>query len=395
MAGTVTRSAPAESAAAGKRPLHVLHVVTGLGPGGAETVLYRLATYPSTIRHEVLCLTGRDRYSSMLEEKGIVVHHLEWTRVLSSGAAALRLHRFIRSSEADLVQAWMYRANLLAGLSSRIAGKPVVWNIRCSSLYPLRPASRLVAYAGGALARWLPRFIVNCSEQSALLHDGLGYGAAEGAVIPNGYDPREFHPDEDSRSKIRESLGIAPDCFLVGSIGRWHAQKGFPILLKATRLLRDRGIRLRLLLAGRGLDESNAELAALIRGSCAEGLVDLLGERSDIPDIDRALDLHVLASIGSEGFPNVVAETMLSGTPNVATNVGDAELIVGDTGWVVSPSDPVGLADAIEEAHGDWECSPGDWQRRRRNARTRIVDNFSLDRMVRAYEEVWRKVANA
>jgi glycosyltransferase involved in cell wall biosynthesis len=141
------------------------------------------------------------------------------------------------------------------------------------------------------------------------------------------------------------------------------------------------------------MDGANAELAQLVRQSgCAEA-VQLLGERSDVRDIARALDLHVLASIGSEGFPNVVAETMLSGTPNVVTDVGDSALIVGDTGWVVSPADAGALADAVEAAYKQRAAAPEEWARRRDSARKRIVENFSLERMIRAYEGVWQKVA--
>jgi glycosyltransferase involved in cell wall biosynthesis len=289
----------------------------------------------------------------------------------------------------------MYRSNLLAGLSGRVAGKPVVWNIRCSSLEPLRFSSRAVARLGGVLARWVPRFVINCSSQSVSIHDRLGYGAAEGAVIPNGYDPEVLTMDEKARSRTRRALGLRGGAFVIGTVGRWHVQKGIPLLLQAVRLLRERGIPVRLVLAGRGLDSENPELAKIIQESGCSDQVERLGQRRDIPDIARALDLHVLASIGSEGFPNVVAETMLAGTPNVATDVGDAAHIVGDTGWVVGPGQADALADAIGAAHEEWASSPAQWQRRRKAARQRIVDNFSLESMATAYEKVWRQVVRS
>lgn len=375
-----------------KKLLRVLHVINGLGPGGAETVLYRLVTHPSDVQHEVISLARPDWYSSLLEHAGIVVHHLNWS-MPSAAVASLRLHRLIRQSQADVVQAWMYRSNLLAGLSAHVAGKPVVWNIRCSSLGPIRVPSRLVAYLGGALARWVPRFIINCSAQSTILHKRWGYGAAEGAVIPNGYDPEYFQIDERARAVTRSSLGLKPGTFVIGTIGRWHAQKGLPVFLEALRLLRERKIPARLLLTGRGLDLQNDELAQLISASGCADHVQQLGERRDIPIIARALDLHVLASIGAEGFPNVVAETMLSGTPNVVTDIGDSALIVGETGWVVPPRDAEKLANAIDEAFREWSSSPVQWAKRREAARSRIADNFSMDRMACAYEDVWKKVA--
>jgi len=251
----------------------------------------------------------------------------------------------------------------------------------------------MVVLASGLLAPWIPDFVVNCSTRSAAFHDRLGYQFALGAVIHNGYDQATFCPDNAARMRSRESLGISPEAFLIGSIGRWHFQKGIPILLQAVRIVGERGYPLSCLLVGRGLDSSNSKLTKLIARYGCSDLVRAIGERSDVPDIARALDLHVLASVGSEAFPNVVAETLLSGTPNVVTDVGDTALMVGDTGWVVSPRDPGKLADAIEKAWCEWRDHPELWAARRSAARRQIADNYTLDRMANAYEEIWRKVA--
>jgi glycosyltransferase involved in cell wall biosynthesis len=133
-------------------------------------------------------------------------------------------------------------------------------------------------------------------------------------------------------------------------------------------------------------------MEAIERVGCRDFVVPL-GSRSDVRDRARALDLHVLASCGAEAFPNVVAETMLSGTVNVVTDVGDSAFIVGDTGRVIPPREPGQLADAIIEAHRERSESRDEWTARGLAARARIADNFSFDRMLRNYEQIWRKVA--
>lgn len=374
-------------------PLRVLHVISGLGLGGAETVLFRLVTHARDMHHEVVCLGPRDWYSDRLEQEGIRVHHIEFPSLAGGLAGARTLYRLIKSSSPDLVQGWMYRGNIVGGLCARIAGKPVVWNVRSSTLGPLRRRSRILARLGGPLAHWVPDYVINCSQESARLHARFGYDAVEGRTIPNGYDASHFRPDDRARAAVRQSLGIGPDTFVIGSIGRWHPQKGFPQLLEALRLLRERNTPVQLLMVGRDLDEENAELKQLVDQSGCGDCIRMIGERGDIADLARAPDLHVLASIGVEAFPNVVAETMLSGTPNVVTDVGDAAFIVGDSGWVVPPGDAPRLADAIQQAYGEWASSPDRWTRRREAARQRIADKFTIDAMVDAYQEVWRRIA--
>lgn len=373
--------------------VRVLHVITGLGPGGAETVLYRLAMRQSDIKHEIICLAGRDEwYTPTLEQHGITVHHLDMSSVPSGVSGAVQLRRLIERSKADVLQCWMYRPNVLAGMFGRLAGIPVIWNIRCSSPELLGFTSRLWAHAGGFLARWVPSFIIICSNRSTEFHSGGGYSRVDQRVIHNGYDPQAFFPDDEERSETRRSLGIAADEFLIGSVARWNAYKNIPMLLRAARIAHDRGVRLKCLLVGHQLDTGNPELMKAIDEAGCGGLVVPLGRRTDVQRIARALDLHVLAS-RSEGFPNVVAETMLSGTPNAATDVGDAGLVIGDTGWVVPSEEAEAMATAIRSADREWRDQPEKWQGRRTAARKRIVEEFSLGKMADAYEEVWRSCA--
>jgi len=87
----------------------------------------------------------------------------------------------------------------------------------------------------------------------------------------------------------------------------------------------------------------------------------------------------------------VVAEAMGCGVPCVVTDVGDARMIVDDTGWCVSPGNSIALADALKEAMR--ELSEGDWSERSSQCRQRIAKHFSIDRMVENYTTVWGNVA--
>ena len=338
----------------------------------------------------MICLGPRDWYSARIEEKGVRVWHLGMTSAISSVTAARGLARLIRQRRPDVIQSWMYFANVLSSVFSR--GTPVVWGIHGSTLEHLGAPSHFFARAGGLGSRWLSDFVINCSERSATIHNKLGYGRVPNRVIPNGYDPEAFRFDVKSRAATRRALGIQPHEFVAGSISRWHSQKDIPNLLRGLALAAGQGVPIRCLLIGRGLDPGNADLAHAIRRNGCEQIVELLGSRSDVAELARALDLHLLSSSGGEAFPNVVAETMLTGTPNLVTDVGNSAFMVGETGWVVPAQDPARMAEGMSEAYREWSQRNDRWQQRRVEARRRIVERFTFDRMIHAYEEVWEGV---
>ena len=104
----------------------------------------------------------------------------------------------------------------------------------------------------------------------------------------------------------------------------------------------------------------------------------------------NGLDIYVQSSSYGEGFPNVVAESMACGTPCVATDVGDASFIIGKTGWIVSPNNPIELAKAIEKAL--CELGTKDWKKRCNKVRLRIKENFDVIKMLKLYNKFWNKI---
>ena len=144
----------------------------------------------------------------------------------------------------------------------------------------------------------------------------------------------------------------------------------------------------KVILVGNDLTEDNKELQSLIIDNDCSRYILSLGRRRDIPSVMNGFDLFVLSS-SSEAFPNVLNEAMACGTPCVTTDVGDAALIIGGTGWVVPPKDPQALANAMFAAMEEKKNSPQAWQARKQACRQRIVDNFSIEKMVSGYHNVW------
>ena len=378
--------------------LRVTHVITGLGQGGAESVLFRLATYPDQrVRHSIVSLTDEGVYGARLRNAGVAVHALGMPRGRLTLDGFLALRRLLARERPDAVQTWMYHADLIGGLAARLAGvRALAWGIRNSGAHLQRSSrsARLVLKLCALLSGRLPAAIVCAARDSAARHRQYGYRPDRLVVIANGYDLSRYQPDAAAGRRMRELWQVAEGTPLVGCVARWDPLKDHANLLGAVAALarggRDRGLQC--VLVGRGMSPGNADLMALIDNLGLRGRILLAGPSDDVPAVMNALDLHVLSSC-AEGFPNVVAEAMACGTPCVVTNVGDAAHIVGATAPVVPPEQPEALAQGVAAALDDIAArgreavgAPG---------RARVLAEFDLAHMVTAYEALWRRIAGA
>lgn len=371
--------------------MKVLHVITSLNDGGAEAVLYRLITKNPEHNHRVVSLMDEGKYGPLLEDLGIRVFCLGMNPGKPSVRRFWKLMRLIRSEAPDVVQTWMYHSDLFGGLAAKLTGvKMIFWGIHHSTLEKGKAKRTTIAIAkvSAVLSRIVPEKIVCCAKKSREVHRDIGYSPTKLVVIPNGYDLSKFRVDGQSGSQLRASLGVIPETFLLGTVGRYDPFKDHDNLLSALNELQLSGVDFKCLLVGSGLTTDNPELMARITEL---GLIDniiLAGQRTDIPAVMNALDLHVLSS-SSEGFPNVLAEAMACGTPAVSTDVGDAGEIVGDPALLCPPRNPKALSELMLAMHAEWLKRPDDWAERRIRCVEHIKSNFSIERMVAAYEKCW------
>jgi glycosyltransferase involved in cell wall biosynthesis len=372
--------------------LNIVHIITSVSDGGAETVLYRLCTHDKQNRHTVISLMDSGKYGALLEASGIAVHCLGMPRGRMTLTGLWRLWRLLRSERPDVVQTWMYHADFIGGIVARLARIPIVnWGIRNSNLEPGKSARStiLIAQVCAWLSHWIPTAIVSCSAKAASDHQALGYAMGKFTIIPNGYNMVEFAPDPEARAQLRREWGVSEQTIFLGMVARYDPLKDHANLVNALQLIKHKKVSFQCALVGAEMDSNNHELCRLIESQGIRDNVLLLGERHDIPGVMNALDIHVLSSIG-EAFPNVLAEAMACMTPCVTTDVGDAAVIVGDTGWIVPPSNSELLANAISEAIAKMQNAE-QWAVRRSMCRERVVLNFSLERMVDNYHNAWRR----
>ncbi len=375
-------------------PIKLWQVITSTDVGGAETHLLRLieALDPGQVSMRVACLLPEGALASRMRAAGAQVASLNLApgpAALTRGVGALR--RLLAAWPADLVQTWMYHADLLELLAARPLKMPVVWTLRCSDLdlTRYRRSTRLVLKACVALSRLKePRVIVDNSQSGLDFHAGLGYPRAKLRLIPNGFDTARLAPDAAEGGRRRALLGWGPEHLVVGHVARLDPAKDHAGFLHAARMLAGRLPAARFLLIGQGVEPGNPFFAACqeppLAGRCA-----LLGRRDDVPQWLTAMDVFAQSSL-SEGLPNALGEALAAGLPVAASEAGDTRALLGPAGRVVPVGQPYALAEALEQL---LRLPALKRQALGALGRRRMQEGYSLEAMAGAYLGLYRELA--
>jgi glycosyltransferase involved in cell wall biosynthesis len=373
--------------------VNVLHVIIGLEAGGAEHVLRRLVQSHRDhreIRHSIVSLTEYGELGEQLRADGLEVRALGMRGLLGAPRVALQLSRIMRERRPDIVQTWMYHADLMGGLAAKAVGiQNIIWGVRSADMIKGTAYSTfLIRRICAQLSRWLPVKIICAAEASRAAHEAIGYDASKMMVIPNGFDVPAIELLTQPRQSLRSQCGWSGDEFVIGCVGRFNYYKDHANFVEAAGLLAASRPAARFLMVGKGLDSTNDELRTMIART---GVVDrfrLLGLRTDISNCLAAMDAFCLPS-RSEGFPNVVGEAMSVGIPVVATDVGDVRVLMADTGIIVPKENAAALSAALAEIM----AMPPDARRGRGlTGRQRIAMEFSMTRTRERFESVYESL---
>jgi len=368
--------------------LRIALCITDLQVGGAEQNLVELATRLDRERFApaVYCLGPRPVEPSSscvpaLEAAGVGVFCLGARGLRHAPAALWRLTRLLKQQQPDLVQCFLFHANLLGRIAARWAGvSKVVAGLRVAERH-----SRWHLWADRRTSRLVDRYV--CVSQAV-----ADFAAAEGGiaadklvVIPNGIDTTKYPAPSPADLG---GLGVPAGRQAITFVGRLEEQKGLRWLLETAPEWLDRLGGYDLLLVGKGPQQS--QLEALARQGGISDRVHFAGWRPDVPQILAASRVLVLPSRW-EGMPNVVLQAMATGLPVLATDVeGVRELLgpqaeaqtvpYGDTrAWAARLTELLSTAGLAAELGA-------------RN-RLRAAGEFSVERMVAAYESLWESRA--
>jgi len=369
--------------------MRVLHIISGLDVGGAETFLLRLIPHLQNagLQSSVIYLSGEGQLVSDYRKAGINVYDCRLDRGLAAVLGLCKLFFRVKSEKPDLVQTWMYHADLVGSILGLLFRKRVFWGVRQSNLgAQLNKRSTLfIARVCSRISKYLPRSIIYNSEAARVSHESIGYSRSKAEVVHNGIDCQKFTEQLDAGRLIRTELRIPQNALVVGHIARYDLQKDHATLLKAMPVVRAKLPNVHFVLVGKGITWSNAELFSKFDHAEDSRWLHLLGHRSDIANLLVSMDI-VCSSSRGESFPNVVLEAMASGLPCVSTNVGDVAKLIGETGIIVQPEAPKALADSCISL---LSCSPDDRRELGERARQRVLNQFSLEKTAARFVEIY------
>lgn len=378
--GFMLRPTPtdASSPGAAERPVHVCHVVLSLEPGGLENGVVNVINGLNTteFRSSVCCVRRGGEFAARIRPNVPVV-----CMGLQSGIdplTVLGMARLFRNSRVDIVHTRNVTAFFYGLVAARLAGVPAVVHSEHGRTFPERPrramAQRLMLRGTDAA------FAVSAQLRADLVRE-LGVDRERFEVIHNGVDVTAFcaaGPHVPS-----------PRTMCIGSVGRLVPVKNYSLLLQAFARL-PLSLPCRLVLVGDG-----SERAALSKLATELGILDRVefaGHRDDVAQLLRAMDIFVLPSL-SEGLSNTLLEAMAAGVPVIASDVGGNREIVEseDSGLLFRCGDiehaAAQLLRLVENA--TFRRSLG------QAGAARVRKEFSIEAMIRRYENLYRRVWEA
>ncbi|MBL8232756.1 MAG: glycosyltransferase family 4 protein [Bryobacterales bacterium] len=372
--------------------VRILHVIGDSKFGGASLGILRLARHWRTLNWDVSVLSTDPDFQEAATKNSVQVVPLDavWREIrpVKDLIGLWRLTRFLRASEYTIVHTHTTKAGFIGRLAAWMAGVPVV--VHTSHGFAFHEAShpfRIAFYVAlDRVASWCCDKVITVSNFHANWGIKLGIAAPwKIQSIPNGI-PAPALTTEDQRSRLRQSLGIDGDTLMLLTHGRLAAEKGLEDLLDAVAAVPSRAVRkFRLVLAGTG--PLRAELEDRVRRLAIEDMVLFLGFRTDVAELLNAADLVVLPT-WREGLSIALLEAMAAGCCIVTTSISPNREPTQDGrgAFLVPAKSPESIAQAIESLLSD----PLRRHSYGSQARSIFEENYSMDRMLGSYQQVYR-----
>jgi glycosyltransferase involved in cell wall biosynthesis len=304
--------------------------------------------------------------------------------------AIWKLKAYLKKEKIRIVLTNSMLAHIYGAIAAKIADVPCIWHMQ--DIVDPRMAIGLAMRALVSFGRIFPEKIVVISRAVGQMFTGERIQKVQ--VVYNGTDTIKFSPDIDG-SGIRKEFNITNDEFVVGIVGRLVIWKGQREFLKAASVIVHKIPDAKFLIVGDttfGSKQYKEELYDLACELGIESKVIFSGGRDDIPNIIRAMDVMVHASISPEPFGLVIIEGMASGVPVVASNRGGPVEIIedGKDGFLINPEETDTFAGRVIELLRDKSLR----DKIAEAARKKVVEHFSVGKFTSEFQKIYREVLN-
>jgi glycosyltransferase involved in cell wall biosynthesis len=367
--------------------MKITHIIIGLNGGGAELMLQRFIDNDLFSVHSIISLTTCGIVGKKLQMNNINVISLGLNKI-NFLLIFFRLIIVLRKQKPDIVQTWMYHADLFGGFAAKFTGMgKIFWNIRNTEIPQATfSLTRLIIIACSFFSYFVPNRIICCGNAAKAAHIALGYCRRKMVVIPNGYKVNSIQYDPALKISFLNVNNIKKNSIIIGIIGRYDYLKGYDIFVAAAaHLTKNSSKDIVFLCVGRGVDWGNSLLVSHIKKLNMDKNFILVGEVENVNFYYSVMDIFCLSS-RAEGFPNTLAEAMLSSLPCVVTDVGDAADIVGNHGVVVAANNYKHLSCGLKyfvDMEPEIRKSIGS------KARKRIIENYNIEKAVESYNHAY------
>lgn len=360
--------------------MNVLHLLRALRVGGLEDVVVNLVNGLGSagVQCHLGCLIEPGEWMERVSPAGVWVGRLEEVGKLRAVAS---LCRYVRRADIGLLHSHNSQAHIIGAAASALTGVPLV-HTKHGQNWPDDP---VWVWKSRQLSRFTRRIVPVSTDIARIVTDIEKVPARKVTTIVNGIDTEAFRPGARGQGAgIRQKLGIEVNAFVVGSVGRLAWEKNYEMLVRAFAALAREAPEARLVLVGDGPYEPRIRAAAAAIG--LEKRCILAGKRDNVAEWLDTFDVFSLSSL-TEGTSITLLEAGASGLPAVVTAVGGNAEIVEDsvTGRVVPSGDEAALGRALIELHDD----PVRRRAMGAAARERIVERYSVGRMVKEYLAVY------
>lgn len=371
--------------------MKVVHLIAGLGKGGAETTLVNLVKHQSKnneIEYRIISMGMSNYYESEIRqlecelvEINLLKHPFVSIRKISQ-----------QMKECDLFCSWMYNSNLLSYFIAKLSLKRnLIWFVRHADLSCKNNSLKTIIInkicAKVSKSKCIKKIVYN-GNLSKTIHEECGYDKTKSLTVNNGCDLEYYKFNPDSKEKVFTELGVAPTSKVILSIARYNIIKDIPLFISSLSTVKKDFPDVVGVMCGRDIDENNKEILLEFKknGLVLGKDIFLLGRRDDLPDLLSACDLYVLHSAG-EAFPNVLVQAMSCKCMCVSTDVGDVKYIISQDAIVP----PKNVDEMVKKINYMLNLTDEEKEKIKLQNVKGVSEKFDIKNVILTYEEIFLK----